>query len=81
MVDEATLKEALRHADSHIAHHETAEMLRALAAEVRRLREGLTQIRDIEEYVRGRACSCHGVGCVQCVARLALDGREGELVS
>ena len=53
----------------------------ALVAEVRRLRTSLTNIRDIEEYLKGRVCACSGVGCVQCIARLTLQGREKELFS
>lgn len=53
----------------------------ALVAEVKRLREALKNIRDIKEYTEGRPCACSGVGCVQCIARLTLEGREGELFS
>lgn len=62
-----------------VQNSEALRIVLELARQVDGLCGHMKSIRAIEEYVAGRKCACSGVGCVQCIARVALDG--GELIS
>jgi hypothetical protein len=68
-------------AQTQRAHALASYSVPALVAEVRRLREALTNIREVQGYLDGRVCSCMGIGCIQCIANATLAGREKELFS